>query len=135
MLRRFCLCSFGVARWPKPSLRFAFCPSVAPLFRCRRRRNPVKISFAKKHFHRGSQMAKTLTSFRVLPFGRSVIPMPKAEESSQGLIREKSIFIGVARWPKPSLRFAFCPSGLLELRPSQGQNPSCSLRSRRILSN
>ena len=31
---------------------------------------------------------------------------------------------GVARLPKHSLRFAFCPSGLLELRSSQGQNPA-----------
>ncbi len=32
--------------------------------------------------------------------------------------------IGVARLPKHSLRFVFCPSGLLELRSSQGQNPA-----------
>ena len=31
---------------------------------------------------------------------------------------------GVARLPKHSLRFVFCPSGLLELRSSQGQNPA-----------
>ena len=43
-------------------------------------------------------MAKTLTSFRVLPSGRSVIPTPKAEESSQGFIREKAFSSEVARW-------------------------------------
>ena len=31
---------------------------------------------------------------------------------------------GVARWPKRSLRFAFCPPGLLELRSSQGLKPA-----------
>ena len=31
---------------------------------------------------------------------------------------------GVARLPKHSLRFVFCPSGLLELRSSQGLKPA-----------
>ena len=66
--------------------------------------------------HRGSQIAKTLTSFRVLPFGR-----PRHSDAEGGGIHALS---GVARLPKHSLRFAFCPSGLLELRSSQGQNPA-----------
>ncbi len=32
--------------------------------------------------------------------------------------------IGVARWPKHSFHFVFCPSGLLELRSSQGLKPA-----------
>ena len=32
--------------------------------------------------------------------------------------------IGGARLPKHSFLFVFCPSGLLELRSSQGQNPA-----------
>ena len=51
-------------------------------------------------------MAKTLTSFRILPSGRSVIPTPKAEESSQGFIREKAFSSEVARLFLPLFGYA-----------------------------
>ena len=78
---------------------------------------------------RGSQMGcagfgfATLTSRLALRASPSVklIWLPKIRKKDpQGVLFR----IGVARLPKHSLRFVFCPSGLLELRSSQGQNPA-----------
>ena len=107
-----------------------------PLFGC------AGFGFAAlPHFvHRGSQIAKTLTSFRVLPFGRPVIPLtgldefasdiesckhvsaslgsfviptPKAEESSQSFICNlKRFFIRGSQIAKTLTSFRVLPFGL-----------------------
>ena len=114
-----------MARWPKHSLRFAFCPPGAPSFRRRRRRNPVKISFAKKHFHRGSQIV--LAAIRLRRAARTL--RATSYDVAQNSPYDFSPFNHWRILWRRRLRFRFahfpaCPSGLLELRSSQGLKPA-----------
>ena len=104
----------GVARLPKHSFHFVFCPSGDPSFRRRTRRNPVKVSFAKNIFFGVARWPKHSFHFVFCPSGDPSFRR-RWRRNPVKVSFAKNIFFGVARllrW----LRFRFahspaCPSG------------------------